>query len=75
MDSKEKIELFMKKGVLISPEVIDEIDDNILAELQTEKNLEIIDREKILTIKKRLRPKSDVRILYNYTKAAIFKTL
>jgi len=60
-----KIERFLKKGILVSPEIADELDqlDESLAEQIVSGGIVVIDKKKIEALKKK-----DVRVITSYNK-------
>ncbi|MFC1648323.1 metallophosphoesterase [Nanoarchaeota archaeon] len=65
MESREKIKLFLKKGILISPEALEEADESMLNAV--EKDVIVLERQHT-----NLQPK--VKVISNYTKESTKRT-
>ena len=46
MKKSDKIDLFMKKGILISPDLIDEVDASMMEQIEQRDDLIVLDKEK-----------------------------
>ncbi len=72
MNSSEKVEMLMKKGILVSPDLVDEVDPSIAEQLEKEDDTVVLDREKIQALKQKKKEQQQkrrrVRVLQSYEK-------
>jgi len=63
MNTSEKIRILMKKGILVSPDAVEDLNEIDIEKL--DENVVVLDKEKIRVL---TRPKDPVRVVYNYNK-------